>query len=287
MALRSMFKGSLQLGRVKVPVKLYAAAEERHVHFRFLSPSDHRPVSQQMVDATTGEVVASKAIRRGFPLEDGSYVLFTPAELKAVQPKASRDLQVVQRLPKGSVSPEWFVRPYYLGPDGNAEAYWALHAALRESEDVLLVHWVMRGSEYTGVARAEESCLSLTTLRHVDEVVEATDLKPKASDASSKELTMARQLVEAFSDEFEPELFQDEYAERLSALVEAKRKGKRVRMRRVPEKPASEGSLTSVLSKSLEQASGKQTGEARSRAHSRSSPARRRAHDHRKERSVA
>lgn len=251
MALRSMFKGTLSLGRSKIPVKLYAAVEDRRVRFRFLSPSDHRPVTQQMVDTTTGKVVPFKSIRRGFHLEDGSYVLFSPEELKQLEPKASREIQLLHRLPKDSVPTEWFVRPYYLGPDGSTDAYLALHAALRQSDDAVLTQWVMRGKEYTGVLRAEEICLSLTTLRHAGEVVDAGALEPPAAQASGKEVTMAKQLVQAFSDEFDPELFQDEYGERVRALVEAKRVGKCVPLRHVPAKSASEGSLAGVLSKSL------------------------------------
>ena len=262
MALRSMFKGTLVFGRTKLPIKLYAAVEDRRVRFRFLSPRDHRPVTQQMVDTTTGKVVPSKSIRRGFPLaslaggparfdEQGSYVLFSPEELKKLQPKASREVRLLHRLPRGAVPAEWYVRPYFVGPDGNTEAYLALHAALRQGEESILAHWVMRGNEYTGVLRAEETGLSLTTLRHAGEVVDASELKPPAAQATAKEMTMAKQLVEAFSDEFDPELFRDEYGERVRALVEAKRKGKRVRLRKVPEKTASEGSLAGALSKSL------------------------------------
>jgi DNA end-binding protein Ku len=274
MALRSIFNGSLQLGRSEIPIKLYSAVEDRRVHFRFLSPSDHRPVTQQMVDATTGKVVPGEAIRRGFPLDDGAFVVFSSEDLKKLQPAASRDVRILQRVPAGSVPAEWFVRPYFLGPDGNAEAYLALHAALREGDDQLLAQWVMRGHEYVGLLRAEERCLSLTTLRHAGEVVDASGLTSSASEANGKEVAMARQLVEAFSDEFDPHLFKDEYAERLHALVEAKRKGKRVRSRKVAEKHATEGSLTGVLSKTLEQMH-------------RGKSARGSAREHRKERAVA
>ena len=118
MALRGVFKGSLVLGRTKVPVKLYAAVEDRHVHFRFLSPGDPRPVTQQMVDTTSGKVVPTKGIRRGFQLDDGSYVLLTPDSSKKLEPQASHEVRLIHRLPKGVVPPQWFVRPYYLGPMG-------------------------------------------------------------------------------------------------------------------------------------------------------------------------
>ncbi|MFT3925755.1 MAG: hypothetical protein QM778_24650 [Myxococcales bacterium] len=254
MALRSMFKGSLVVGKIKLPVKLYAAVEERRMHFRFLSPKDHQPVTQQMVDTTTGKVVSSRDIRKGFHLDDGSFVLLDPGELKSLQPKASRDLRVTERLSQDSVPAQWFLRPYYLGPDGSTDAYTALHTALRESGELLLTHWVMRGNEYVGVVRAEPACLSITTLRHADEVVDASQLTGPSVQASAKEVSMAKQLVEAFTGEFDPALFQDEYTKRLEALVAAKRAGKKVRLSRASAKPASEGSLERALSQSLKRA---------------------------------
>ena len=51
---RAMWKASLELGKASLAVKLYAAAEERDVHFRLLHARDSVPVKQQMVDPRSG-----------------------------------------------------------------------------------------------------------------------------------------------------------------------------------------------------------------------------------------
>ena len=57
MAARAIWKGTIRLDKVEVPVKLYSAVEDRRVHFRLLHASDRVPVEQRMVNASTGHVV--------------------------------------------------------------------------------------------------------------------------------------------------------------------------------------------------------------------------------------
>ncbi len=56
MTTRSIWKGMIRLGDIAVPVKLYAAVEERGVHFRLLHENDQTPVKQEMVNPVTNEV---------------------------------------------------------------------------------------------------------------------------------------------------------------------------------------------------------------------------------------
>ena len=68
MAARAMWKAALQIGDLKVPVKLYSALEDRDVHFRLLHAADHAPVKQRMVNPETDEPVANEAEQAVVPL---------------------------------------------------------------------------------------------------------------------------------------------------------------------------------------------------------------------------
>jgi non-homologous end joining protein Ku len=57
---RAMWRASLRLGDFRLPVKLYAAVEDRSVHFRLLHVADRVPVAQRMVDPATPEVSNSE-----------------------------------------------------------------------------------------------------------------------------------------------------------------------------------------------------------------------------------
>ena len=94
MPARANWKGVHDIGRSKVPVRLYTAVEDRDVHFRLLHERDKRPVSQRMVNPTTGKPVAPEDVRRGFEVDNGVFVLLDDEELAELQPEQSRDVEV-------------------------------------------------------------------------------------------------------------------------------------------------------------------------------------------------
>jgi len=55
MAARAIWKGELQIGSSKVPVKLYSGVTDRTVHFHILDDKHLARVKQHMVSPYTGE----------------------------------------------------------------------------------------------------------------------------------------------------------------------------------------------------------------------------------------
>jgi DNA end-binding protein Ku len=251
---RAIWKGRIRFGGVDVPVKLYSAVQERGVHFRLLDASRKEPVKQQMVDPDTGDVVESDSIRRAFEAEAGELVLLDDEELAAAEPEPSRDIEVTRFVPPEEISHQWYDRPYFLGPDGDDDAYFALAAALRKERREGVVRWVMRKKDYAGALRPEGGYLMLITLRHADEVVPASALPaPAGRDLDERELGMARQLIAAMEDDLDIAAFRDEYRDRVLELVEAKAAGKVVKFPKAPAKKT-EKSLADVLERSLKAA---------------------------------
>ncbi|HYR08207.1 MAG TPA: Ku protein, partial [Longimicrobium sp.] len=126
MGARAIWKAHVTFGAVDVPVKLYSAVQDRAVHFRLLDAKRHEPVKQHMVDPDTGNVVESADIRRAFPTDDGDLVILGDEELAGVVPEPSREIQVTRFVPPGEITHQWYDRPYFLGPDEQDEAYFAL-----------------------------------------------------------------------------------------------------------------------------------------------------------------
>src|ERR1700742_1632156 len=117
MAARSMWKGTLRIGKQELKVKLYAAVEDAAVHFHLLHAKDGVRVEQRMVHPDTNEPVAPDSVEKAYEVESGTFVKLSEEELKALVPEASRDVTVDGFIPAGSVGPGWYERPYYLGPD--------------------------------------------------------------------------------------------------------------------------------------------------------------------------
>ncbi|MDB4972615.1 MAG: ykoV 2 [Myxococcaceae bacterium] len=250
MPARAIWKGVLELGSHKVPVKLYSAVQERGVHFRLLQERTQVPVRQQLVDPSSDEVVPYPEVRKGYAV-DQSFVVLSKEELESLAPEPNREIAVSHFLPTQKLGPEWHVRPYYLGPDGDEEAYFALAQALAAEGREGVAHWVMRGQEYDGALREVDGYLMLITLRHADEIIKQTELpRPEGRAHSDKELTMAEQLIAAYEDVFDPSQYKDEYRDRVLAFVEAKAKGKKPRLKH-PVVKHEERDLSSALAKSL------------------------------------
>ncbi|MFO7304056.1 MAG: hypothetical protein C0P74_000945 [Gammaproteobacteria bacterium] len=52
---RAVWKGQLVVGPHEIPIKLYAAIEDRKTHSHLLHDKDNAPVEQQIVCKDTGE----------------------------------------------------------------------------------------------------------------------------------------------------------------------------------------------------------------------------------------
>jgi DNA end-binding protein Ku len=252
MAARAIWKGELKIGATKIPVKLYSGVVDRTVRFHILDDKHLMRVKQHMINADSGDEVNNEEIQKGYELEPGRFVILTGEELASLEPEPSRDIEITEFVPPEAVSPQWYERPYYLAPDGDQKAYFALVEALKNSKREGIAHWVMRNKAYVGALRAEGDYLVLVTLRNAEEVISARDLpKPAGRAPTQKELNMAKQLVELLEGEFDPADYKDEYRKRVMEFIEKKAKGKAPRLHAVKSKRKA-GSLDSVLEKSIQ-----------------------------------
>jgi DNA end-binding protein Ku len=251
MAARAIWKGELKLGSSTIPVKLYSAVTDRSTHFNILEDRTQSRVKQHMVNPETNEEVPSDEIQKGYEIEPGTFVILTEEDLEKLQPEPSREIEITRFVPPEHVSSQWYDRPYYVGPDGDQNNYFALVDALANKGKEGIARWVMRGKEYAGALRSQDDYLMLVTLRHPEEVISAMDLpKPSGRALDKKEIAMAKQLIELLEGEFDPAEFRNEYRERVLEFIEQKAKGKRPRLHAVPSKRPS-SSLDKVLSKSI------------------------------------
>ena len=246
-----MWKGVIDLGKHPVNVKMYAAVEDRSVHFRMLHKKDRAPVEQHIVRKDTGRDVGPEDIRKAFSLGDQTAVILQPEDLEALVPPDSRDIHLCRFVAPEILGDQWYDRPYYLGPDGDADNYFALAQALEDSKLLGIARWVMRKKRYVGALSSIDGYLAISTLRRADQVLKFEGIEPaKGAAPLPNELKLAQQLVSSIESDFDPQLWQNEYRERLCKLIKAKARGEKLAPVRI-KKAAPQASLTASLKASI------------------------------------
>jgi DNA end-binding protein Ku len=258
---RAIWKAVIRLDDgVDVPVKLYSAVEDRSVHFRLLHEEDLVPVKQRMVNPDTGDAVEYSESLRAYETDTGSLVVLGPEELEALEPEPTRDVEVTRFVEPSDIDHPWYDRPYYLGPDGSTERYFALAEALRQSGRVGIARWVMRNKEYRGALRPEGRHLMLVTLHAEQEMVPVSALEaPGGRKLEKNELEMAEQLIDALGEEFDPRAYENEHRSRVMELIEAKEAGEVVDFRQPEAREEAGADLSAALEASLESATEKKS----------------------------
>ena len=165
---RAIWKGQLELGRQKLAVKLYSAVEDRTIHFHLLHAKDLAPVEQHIVRKDNREEVKREDIRKAIALSRQTAVILQPDDLEKLVPAESRDIEITRFVSPAVLGDQWFERPYYVGPDGDASSYFALAAALERKQVIGIARWVMRKKRYVGALSSVDGFLTMTTPRRAD-----------------------------------------------------------------------------------------------------------------------
>jgi DNA end-binding protein Ku len=253
---RAIWSGAISFGLVNVPVKLYTATSPKSVRFHQLSAKTGARIKQKRVDASTGEEVAYEDIVKGYELSPDRYVMIEPEELEALDPQATRTIDIEEFVDLSEIDPIYYDHSYYLAPTtGGAKAYRLLLDAMREAGKVGLGRVVIRSKQQLCALRPTGQVLALTTMLFGDEVLPADRLDEldaiADAPASERELRMAEQLIASLSAEFEPEKFRDEYRDRVLELIEAKAAGQPIEAPAPVEEPAAAPDLMAALEASL------------------------------------
>ena len=253
---RAIWSGAISFGLVNVPVKLYSATSPKSVRFHQLSSKTGARIRQKRVDPTTDEEVPYEDIVKGYEITPDRYVLISTEELEALDPKATRTIDIEEFVDLAEIDPIYYDHSYYLAPAaGGAKAYRLLVDAMRESGKVGIGRVVLRSKQQLCALRPTGEALTLSTMLFGDEVLSPDRLDELDSvneaEASERELTMAQQLIDSLSSDFEPDKYHDEYRERVLDLIERKAAGEEIAIQPQAEEPAAAPDLMAALEASL------------------------------------
>ena len=171
---KAVWKGSLSLGLVNIPVSLYAATEAKDVRFHLMDragrrvryrrfveldrEAEDRVVSRRPEDDLTaeddvpaeidddvpgevdvgvpGEVeVAYDDLVRGYEVERDRFVTVTPEEIAGARPRPSHTIDLEHFVRLDDIDPLYFEKSYYLAPQYGTDARKPYVLLLRAMQD--------------------------------------------------------------------------------------------------------------------------------------------------------
>jgi DNA end-binding protein Ku len=254
---RAIWSGAISFGLVNVPVKLYSATSPKSVRFHQISSKTGARIRQKRVDPSTGDEVPYEEIVKGYEITPDRFVLIDPEELDALDPKATKTIDIEEFVDLAGIDPIFYDHNYYLAPTpgGGAKAYRLLLDAMSRAGKVGIGKVVLRSKQQLCALRPTGDVLTLTTMLFGDEVLppDRLDELDAVSDAeaSDRELAMAQQLIDSLSAEWDPSKFKDDYRERVLELIERKAAGEEIAVQPEAEEVAAAPDLMAALEASL------------------------------------
>ena len=227
--MRPIWRGAISFGMVTIPVKLYSATEQKDVRFRLLHKDDLAPIQEKRFCTAEDKEVAWEDLVRGFEVSKGEFVVLEPEEIEAFEPETAHTIEIGDFVELDEIDPIYFEKSYFLEPvDVGAKPFNLLRRALEETGRVAVAKVAIRNKERLATVRVYDGTMLLETMFWPDEIrsTQALDIPADGKAVpSSRELQMARSLVENLSAKFRPEEYSDRYRMALQELIERKMRG--------------------------------------------------------------
>lgn len=228
--MRSIWNGAISFGLVTIPIKVYAATEQRDVAFHQVHRADGGRIRYRRICTLDGEEVPYSEVAKGYELPGGEIVVLTDEDFADLPLPTGHRIEVLQFAEPEEIDSIYFARSYYLEPgESGDKPYVLLRDAVEKSGLVGVAKVALRQRESLATLRVREGVFVLETMLWPDEVrAPEFAFLEEEQNFRKQELAMAGSLVESMRGTFDPAGHHDAYREALQAVVEAKADGKQV-----------------------------------------------------------
>ncbi len=226
--MRSMWKGGISFGLVMIPVRLYAATEQKDIAFRQVHRTDGGRIRFRRFCSVCDEEVPYEDVVKGYELSTGEMVVLDDEDLADLPLPTTKSIEVLHFAPAEQLDPILFNRSYYVEPEAaGARAYVLLRDALEQSGRIAVAQVALRQRESLATLRSRDGVLVLETLLWPDEIRDAAfPFLQQEIEVRPQELTMAASLIDSMTTDFDADAHHDRYREALIEVVDAKVQGR-------------------------------------------------------------
>ncbi|WP_373229809.1 Ku protein [Cohnella sp.] len=225
--MHAMWKGTIQVAKFQVPIKLYAATEDKEISLK----QTHKPcggsIAHMKFCHTCNAEVEMEEIQKVYDLGGGNFVEVTMDELKKITPPASKSVVIEQFVDEADINRIRLKKHYYVGTDEvGEEAFRLFHKCLLQSRKIGIGYITLRSVQNLAAVWPLEEGLVLSTMLYNEEVrsmepIIAPTNKSKAY-VSDDHLFVFNQLIHAMSTPFVGSKYINKYDEALRCLIENK-----------------------------------------------------------------
>ncbi len=227
---RAIWSGAISFGLVTIPVRLYPAVKRRTVRFHQVDRVTGSRIRQKRVSTVDEREVPYDDVVKGYELPDGRLVTVTDDELAALDPQATRTIDILEFVDGSEIDPVYHDSSYHLVPDAAAaKPYLLLTRAMEQTGRVGVGRFVMRTKQYLAAIRPRQGTLLLSTMVYADEIVPTTEIDGfevlTGIEIDERELSMATRLIATLEASFDPARHRDTHREAVLELIERKAAG--------------------------------------------------------------
>lgn len=226
--MRPVWKGAVSFGLVNIPVKMYAASEDRSIKFNYLHSKCNTPLKYKRTCPRCNLEVDWEEIVRGYEYQKDKFVVLRDEDFESIPIDKTRTIDILDFCRLEEIDPIYYEKSYYLGPEETGKkAYNLLVSALKNTDRVAVAKVVIRSKQALAALRIYKDVLVMETMKYPDEVRSQRDVPgiDKELAVAERELNMAKQLVEGMTADFAPEKYTDDYRKALIELIQTKLAG--------------------------------------------------------------
>jgi DNA end-binding protein Ku len=221
----SVWKGSISFGLLNIPVSLQTAETHQEIHFSMLDKKDFSHIKYIKTNEKTGDEVPQDRIVKAYEYDKGDFVVMDDEDFKRANVKATQSIDIEEFVLLEEVDPLLFDKPYYVVPQkGSEKGYFLLREALTKSRKVAVGRVVISTKQHLVLLMPLKDHLVLEILRFPHEIKppKQIDLPETNIKFSSKEVTMALDLINSMTVKWEPAHYKDTYYDDLMKRIEMK-----------------------------------------------------------------
>ncbi|HEV2916203.1 MAG TPA: Ku protein [Candidatus Babeliales bacterium] len=257
--MKMIWSGSISFGLINIPIKLYPAIQEHTFGFKVLCGKCHNPLAYRHWCTHCKKEVAWENTVKGFQQEDGSFIVLTKEQIKALRSAKTSTIDIKEFVDQEAIKTVYINGHYYMVPaKKEIKAFFLFFKALKKANKVAIGTFVMHEKEHVVAITPYENTLLLNTLHYAYEIRSLDTIQAELESKTkvdTEELKLAQQLINQLSHKvFNIGKYKDTFIARLKKELSALKKGKKVKKPKPTKRTAAKKkSLVDTLRASVHQ----------------------------------